>query len=71
LSGFFETVPGGSYGPADVRSRIARLASADRVAALAHDLEGKLLGKAPVSRIPSGWRIGAREGAARYEARAD
>ncbi|MBI4607098.1 MAG: hypothetical protein HY721_34470 [Planctomycetes bacterium] len=61
------TAPGRPFAASDVRSRIARLASAERIAAEAFAADEKALGAAPAARVEGGWRLGAVEGAVRYE----
>jgi hypothetical protein len=57
------------FGPKDIRAQIARVAKASRVSVGAFDQDGKDLGAAGVSKMPSGWKIAGRENARRYEVR--
>ncbi|MEW6236773.1 MAG: hypothetical protein AB1656_15420 [Candidatus Omnitrophota bacterium] len=59
--------PGGEYGAADVRARIASAAKAKTFSATAWDVNGENLGEAKAESSKEGWTISAKGKAIRYE----
>jgi hypothetical protein len=71
VQGFRFVSPEKTYPRGDVRTQIARVARADRIAVHAFDVGGKDLGNVAASKIAEGWRIGGKDTAVRYEVRVE